>query len=81
MKPDEPYSHHLTVGDSNMMVFAMQHQDGNNAWVISSTDHSVQIQLTGGGANAVTELKELRKGIDGAIKFFNDRKAKSNDES
>lgn len=64
-----------------MMVFAMQHQDGNNAWIISSTDHSVQIQLSGNGANAVAELKELRKGIDGAIKYFNDKQEKTNDES
>ena len=76
---NEPFSEHLTVGDSRMMVFAMQHEDGKNAWIISSTDHAVQIQLSGTGDNALAELKQLRKAIDGAVKFFNDKQQKSHD--
>lgn len=76
---NEPYSDHMTIGDTRMMVFAMQHEDGKNAWIISSTDHAVQIQLSGTGENAMSELKQLRKGIDGAIKFFNDKKGKNDD--
>jgi hypothetical protein len=85
---NEPYSEHFTIGDSRMMVFAMQHEDGKNAWIMSSTDHSVEIQISGHGEKAVAELKRMRKAIDGAVKFFNDKqkqnnvgKGKKNDES
>lgn len=82
MMNNEPFSEHIEIGDSRMMVFAMQHADGKNAWVISSTNHNVQIQVSGStGEKAAAELKQLRKAIDGAIKFFNDKKEKTNDES
>jgi len=85
---NEPYSEHFTVGDSRMMVFAMQHDDGKLAWIISSTDHNVQIQISGQDVAGLHELKDLKKAVDGAIKFLNDKhkefnggKEKNNDET
>lgn len=85
---NEPYSEHFTVGDSRMMVFAMQHEDGKLAWIVSSTDHNVQIQISGQDSAGLIELKDFRKAIDGAVKFLNEKqkefnggKEKNNDES
>lgn len=79
---------HTKVGDSEIMTFAMQHQDGKLAWIISSTNHNVQIQISGHDVAGLHELKDLRKAIDGAVKFLNDKhkefnggKEKINDET
>lgn len=73
------FSEHVTIVDSSIMVFAMQHATGDLVWSIGLNSHSVGFQLMDTSKSSIESLKELRKAINGAIKFLDEASKKSND--
>lgn len=85
---DKVYSEFVDVAGSSIQIFAMQLDTDKLVWSIGSTTHSVAIQMGDTTKDSVKTLKQMRKSIDGAIKFMNGRqkqinveKGKKNDES
>lgn len=83
---DNAYSEFVNVDESSVQIFAMLLDTDKIVWSISSTTHSVSFNLGDNSADAIKTLKEMRKKIDGAIKFMNEKqkqidvaKGKNND--
>lgn len=83
---DNVYSDFVDVDGSSVQIFAMQLDTDKLVWSIGSTTHSVGIQLGDSTVQSKKTLKQMRKAIDGAIKFMNDKqkqidveKGKNND--
>lgn len=84
---ENSYSEFANVDGSNVQVFAMQLDGGKLVWSIGGTTGGIGAQIGDSTPAAVESLKQLKKQIDGAVKFMNAKqkefdggKAKSNDE-
>lgn len=75
------YSEFATVAGTNVQVFAMRFEDGKQVWSIGSDSNAVGVRIGDTTDQATKSLKELRKAIDGAIKFMNDKQKEINDET
>jgi len=87
MKPDENFAEYVDLGTQRLQIFAMR-SDGKSIWSISNMSGNIDISIKSMDADALQQLKNIRKAIDGAIKFMNDKpkdidvaKGKNNDES
>lgn len=85
---ENAYSEFANVDGSNVQVFAMQLDGDKLVWSIGGTTGGVGVQIGDSTPNAVNSLKQLKKQIDGAVKFMNDKqkqingaKGKTNDDS
>jgi hypothetical protein len=84
---NEPYAEFVDLGTNRLMVFANRFEaDGSISWSIGTTSgQNVGVQIGSNSQNALAELKQLKKAIDGAVKFHdninkqNDAKGKNND--
>lgn len=74
------YSEFVNVNGTNIQVFAMKFDDEKKTWSIGAENNGIGIRINDTTENPVQSLKELRKTIDGAIKFLNDKQGKINDE-
>lgn len=88
MKPDEPYCEFVELGANRMMVFATKHFDGSDAWSIGTTSGAhVGVQIGSNDVHSLTDLKQLKKAVDGAVKYLDAQnkkdvaKGKNNDEA
>lgn len=75
------YSEFANVAGTNIQVFAMRFDDDKQVWSIGGDGNGIGLRIGDTTENSVKSLKELRKAIDGAIKFMNDKQEKTNDES
>jgi len=73
------YSEFAKVDGSNIQVFAMQLDGDKLVWSIGGTTGGIGVQIGDSTSDAVKSLKELKKQIDGAVKFFNDKQKEIND--
>lgn len=83
---DNHYSEFTNVDGSNVQVFAMQLDGGKLVWSIGANTGGIGAQITDNTSDAVNTLKQLKKQVDGAVKFMNDKqkeihvaKGKNND--
>lgn len=76
---ENTYSEFATVDGSNVQVFAMQLDGDKLVWSIGGTTGGVGAQIGDSTSNAVQSLKQLKKQVDGAVKFFNDKQKQIND--
>lgn len=76
---ENAYSEFANVDGSNVQVFAMQLDGDKLVWSIGGTTGGVGAQIGDSTANAVNSLKQLKKQIDGAVKFMNDKQKQIND--
>ncbi len=75
------YSEFSEVDGSNIQVFAMMLDGGKLVWSIGSKQNGIGVEIGDSTAQAVKSLKHLKKQIDGAIKFMNDKQKEINDET
>lgn len=80
MNPNEPYAEFVDLGASRLMVFATQYEHDNTlSWSIGTTSgQNVGIQIGSNDQQAFEQLKQLKKAVDGAYKYLNDKQQKSN---
>jgi hypothetical protein len=76
---ENAYSEFANVDGSNVQVFAMQLDGDKLVWSIGGTTGGVGAQIGDSTPNAVNSLKQLKKQIDGAVKFMNDKQKQIND--
>jgi hypothetical protein len=70
------YSEFADVAGTNIHVFAMKLEDGKIVWSIGSKQNGIGVEISDSTPDAVKSLKQLKKQIDGAIKFMNDKQEK-----
>ena len=75
------YSEFANVAGTNIQVFAMRFEDNKQVWSIGADSNALAVRIGDTTEQSVESLKQLRKAIDGAIKFMNDKQGKTNDES
>lgn len=80
MMNDKTYSEFAEVAGTNIHVFAMQLEDGKIVWSIGSKQNGIGVEISDSTPNGIKSLKRLKKQIDGAIKFMNDKQGNTNDE-
>lgn len=80
MMNEQAYSEFAEVAGTNIHVFALQLEDGKIVWSIGSKQNGIGVEISDSTADGVKSLKRLKKQIDGAIKFMNDKQGKINDE-
>lgn len=85
---ENSFAEYSTVDGCSVQMFAMLLDTDKLVWSISSGTGGVGVQIGDSTPAAVESLKQLRKSIDGAIKFMNDKqkeinggKEKNNDET
>lgn len=76
---ENTYSEFATVDGSNVQMFAMQLDGDKLVWSLGGTTGGVGAQIGDSTPNAVHSLKQLKKQIDGAVKFMNDKQKQIND--
>jgi hypothetical protein len=88
MKPDENFAEYVDLGTQRLQIFAMRSYEHKPIWSIRNMGGNVEVSIKSIDADAVQQLKNMRKAIDGAIKFLNDKpkeiddaKGNINDES
>ena len=81
MNPNEPYAEFVDLGTNRLMVFANQFEhDSTMSWSIGTTSgQNVGVQIGSNDQQALEQLKQLKKAVDGAVKFLNDKQQKSHD--
>lgn len=75
---ENTYSEFATVEGSNIQMFAMQLDGDKLVWLLGGTTGGVGAQIGDSSANAVKSLKELKRQIDGAVKFMNAKQKEIN---
>lgn len=80
MENHEPYAEFVDLGTNRLMVFATQYEhDGSVSWSIGTTSgQNVGVQIGSNDKYALEQLKQLKKSIDGAVKYLNDKQQKTN---
>jgi prefoldin subunit 5 len=78
---NNPYSEFAEVAGTNIHVFALQLEDGKIVWSIGSKQNGIGVEISDSSTEAVDSLKRLKKQIDGAIKFMNDKQKEIHDET
>ena len=74
------YSEFANVAGTNIQVFAMRFEDDKKVWSIGADSNGIAVRIGDTTEQSVESLKQLRKAIDGAIKFMNDKQGNTNDE-
>jgi hypothetical protein len=79
MNTNEPYAEFVDLGTNRLMVFANQFEhDGTLSWSIGTTSgQNVGVQIGSNDQQSFEQLKQLKKAVDGAYKFLNDKQQKS----
>lgn len=79
MSDQANFHEQVTLGGAKVYVFAshtdIMHRD---FWSISVGNDNTEIAFKSMDENSMAQLKQLRKSIDGAIKFLNDRQVQNN---
>lgn len=78
---ENAYSEFADVAGTSIQVFAMKLEDGKIVWSIGSNQNGIGVQIGDSTADGVKSLKRLKKQIDGAIKFMNDKQKEIHDET
>lgn len=81
MKPQENNAEYVQLGTERFQIFSSMTMDGKPYFSLSSMGGMVQVSISIIGDDAIKQLKELRNGINGSIKYLNDMKGKINDEA
>lgn len=77
----EHYSEFADVAGTSIQVFAMKLDDDKLVWSIGSNQNGIGAQIGDSTPDALKSLTRLKKQVDGAVKFMNDKQKEINDES
>jgi prefoldin subunit 5 len=81
MMNENVYSEFSDVAGSTVQVFAMKLDGDKLVWSIGSKQNGIGVEIGDTTTEAVKSLKQLKKQIDGAIKFMNDKQKEIHDET
>lgn len=81
MMNENVYSEFSDVAGTSIQTFAMEVESGKLVWSIGSKQNGIGVEISDSSADAVKSLKQLKKSIDGAIKFINDKQKEKHDEA